>query len=243
LVGPISDFSVAMQVSRFKSGNRIENLIDVYQKKTEIDKFRLSSQLAREYSPYDESYIKNSLLQRLVETKFHDNALYFSSHLSEGGKVALGEKTSDLLFGILPQPILDLFKIDVDKLTLRSSMGDYLANFSAGIPLGGYRTGSIFAQGQALLGPLFILTYFMICIALFYIMSLLSNKLNALVTLSAPALLLIWSFFISGITAESLHQMMAFLARNFIQSVVIYLLVYWLCCLFTKPVILNKLVK
>jgi hypothetical protein len=98
----------------------------------------------------------------------------------------------------------------------------------------------MFAQGQALIGPFFIVTYFMICMALFYLMSLLSNKSNAVVTLSAPGLLLIWSFFISGITAESLHQMTAFLARNLMQSLLIYLLLYWLCSLFTKSVVLKQ---
>jgi hypothetical protein len=101
----------------------------------------------------------------------------------------------------------------------------------------------MFAQGQALIGPIFIVAYFMICMVLFYLMSLLSNKSNAVVTLSAPALLLIWSFFMGGVTAESLHQMMGFLFRNLMQTLIIYLLLYWLCSLFTKPVVLNKPVK
>jgi hypothetical protein len=240
LLGPTSDLATAIQITRQSYDRSIEHTLDVAQKPYLLEKFRSTEVTNALYGAYDEAYIGNPIFKRLVETKFHDNALYFASHLSDGGKEALAEKTSDLLFGILPQPVLDFFKVDVDKLTLRFSMGDYLANLSSGIPLGGYRTGSMFAQGQALIGPFFIVTYFMICMALFYLMGLLSNKSNAVVILSPPALLLIWSFFISGITAESLHQMMAFLARNLIQSLLIYLLLYWLCSLFTKPVLLNK---
>lgn len=243
LVGPASDLAIAIQITRQSNDRSIEHTLDVVQKPYLLEKYRATEVTNAQYGAYDEAYISNPIFKRFVETKFHDNALYFSSKLSDSGKEALAEKTSDLLFGILPQPFLDFLKIDVDKLTLRSSMGDYLANFSSGISLGGYRTGSMFAQGQALIGPFFIVTYFMICMALFYLMSLLSNKSNAVVTLSAPGLLLIWGFFISGITAESLHQMTAFLARNLMQSLLIYLLLYWLCSLFTKPVMLNKLVK
>ncbi len=243
LVGPASDLATAIQITRQSNDRSIEHTFDVAQKPYLLEKYRATEVSNAQYGAYDEAYISNSIFQRFVETKFHDNALYFSSKLSDGGKKALAEKTSDLLFGILPQPFLDFLKIDVDKLTLRSSMGDYLANFSSGIPFGGYRTGSMFAQGQALIGPFFIVTYFMICMALFYLMSLLSNKSNSVVTLSSPGLLLIWSFFISGITAESLHQMTAFLARNLMQSLLIYLLLFWLFRLFTKPVMLNKSVK
>jgi hypothetical protein len=240
LVGPASDLSTAIQMTRQSNDRSIEHTLDVAQKSYLLEKYRATEVNNSQYGAYDEAYIRNPIFKRLVETKFHDNALYFSSKLSDGGKEALAEKTSDLLFGILPQPVLNFLKIDVDKLTLRSSMGDYLANFSSGIPLGGYRTGSMFAQGQALIGPFFIVTYFMICMALFYLMSLLSNKSNAVVTISPPGLLMIWGFFIAGITAESLHQMTGFLARNLMQSLLIYLLLFWLFRLFTKPVLLNK---
>jgi hypothetical protein len=240
LIGPASDLATAIQITRQSNDRSIEHTLDIAQKPYLLEKYRATEVANAEHGLYDEAYISNPIFTRFVETKFHDNAIYFSSHLSDVGKEALAEKTSDLLFGILPQPVLDFLKIDVDKLTLRSSMGDYLANFSAGIPLGGYRTGSIFAQGQALIGPFFILTYFMICMTLFYLMSLLSNKFNAVVRLSPPALLLIWGFFISGVTAESLHQMIGFILRNLSQSIFIYLLLFWLCSLFTKPVSLNK---
>jgi len=242
LLGPASDLATAIQITRQSNDRSIEHTLDVAQKPYLLENYRATGISNAKYSAYDEAYINNSIFSRFVETKFHDNALYFSSHLSDGGKEALAEKTSDLLFGILPQPVLDFFKIDVDKLTLKFSMGDYLANLSSGIPLGGYRTGSMFAQGQALIGSFFIVTYFMICMALFYLMSLLSSKSNDVVRLSALGLLLIWNFFMAGVTAESLHQMTAFLARNLMQSLLIYLLLYWLCSLFTKPVLLNKTV-
>ena len=240
LVGPASDLATAIQITRQSNDRSIENTISVAQKPFLLEKYRAAEVASSEYGAYDEAYIRSPLFKRFVETKFHDNALYFSSKLSDSSKDALAEKTTDFLFGILPQPVLDFFKIDVNKTTLRFSMGDYLANLSSGIALGSYKTGSVFAQGQALMGSFFIITYFMICMALFYLMGLLCKKSNDVVTLSAPALLLIWSLFGTGISAESLHQIISLITRNYMQSILIYLIIYWLCRSFISPVSLDN---
>jgi hypothetical protein len=235
LVGPASDLATAIQITRGSTDRSIENTISVAQKPYLLEKYRAAEVVSAEYGAYDEAYIRSPIFKRFVETKFHDNALYFSSKLSDSSKELLAEKTTNFLFGILPQPVLIFLKIDVDKSTLGFSMGDYLANLSSGIGLGSYKTGSVFAQGQALMGSFFIIAYFMICIALFYLMSLLCKKSNDVVSLSAPALLLIWSLFGTGISAESLHQITALITRNYAQSVLIYIIIYWLCRSFIGP--------
>jgi hypothetical protein len=239
-IGPASDLATAIQITRQSNDRSIENTISVAQKPYLLENYRLAEVANAKYGAYDEAYIRSPLFKRFVETKFYDNALYFSSNLSDNGKDLLAEKTTDLLFGILPQPVLDFLKIDVDKSISRFSMGDYLAYLSSGIALGSYKTGSMFAQGQALMGSFFIIAYFMICISMFYLMGLLCKKSNDVVTLSAPALLLIWSLFGAGISAESIHQMIAFIIRNYAQSIFIYLILFWLCKRFISPSSLNN---
>lgn len=240
IAGPASDLATSIQIARNSQGNRFVNTIKAFQDPSAIEKYKASNIIARSYSAYDEAYIDNTILQRLVETKFHDNALYFSSNLTENNKIILADKTIDFLYGLLPQPMLDFLKIDVDKINLRYSMGDTLANLARGIPLGGYRTGSAFAQGQALFGLLFIPFYFMICMAIFYIMNLLTKKTATGVLVSAPALLLIWNFFQTGIAGESLHSMLGSIFRNHIQFVLLYLILYWIFRIFNITNVIKK---
>jgi len=246
VAAPISDLAIAMQVARkdrqtATAKEMMENTFKIAQKPYLIEQYKNQEVIAAIYSKYDEAYISNPIVKRFVETKFHDNALYFSSKLSLSSKDNLEKITTEWLWAILPQPLLDVMEIDVDKQTLRFSAGDYLAYEGSGITLGGYRTGSVFAQGQALFGPFFAPIYFVICMALFYLMQLLLVRLpSGNLMLATPAMLLSWPFFIAGITGESMHQLLAFVSRSLLQTVVIYLLVYQLCKLFTRPVIVES---
>lgn len=243
LLGPASDLATAIQITRQSNDRSIGTTIDVFQKPHLIERYRATEKINSQHNAYDEAYISNSIFKRLVETQFHDNALYFSSQLSDSARDNLATKTTDLIFGILPQPFLDFFNMTINKLELRYSMGDYLAHISIGLPLGGYKTGSIFAQGQGLLGLFFIFPYFILCMLMFYLMSLLTKNSNDGIQISVPAQLLMWNFFIAGITAESIHQMLGFIVRIYAQSILIYMLIFWLLSLFSNPVVLNKAVK
>lgn len=246
---PISDLAIAIQVARkdrqtATAREMLENTLKIAQKSYLIEQYKNMELRDAIYSPYDEAYIANPIVKRFVETKFHDNALYFSSKLSSSGEANLENVTIEWLWAILPQPILDAMKIDVDKLKVRFTAGDYLAYEGAGVVLGGYKTGSVFAQGQAIFGPFFVLIYFGLCMTLFYLMQLLLVRLpSGNTVLAAPAMLLIWNFFIAGITGESLNQMVSFVLRNLLQAVVIYLLIYQFCKLFTRSVVLEKSVE
>ncbi|MFT3735912.1 MAG: hypothetical protein QM776_12940 [Rhodocyclaceae bacterium] len=176
---------------------------------------------------YDELYIENALLARFSETKFHDNAMYFGAHMREDDIERLGETTGGFLWAILPQPVLNLFQVGVDKLDLRFSMGDFLAHSVVGHSLGGYATGSIFGQGIALFGAGFAIVYMLLCPLLFLAIDIFALKRNdGWGMASVPGLLAIWTTFQYGITAESFHQMLGGVLRGVVQTIVIYLLVY-----------------
>jgi len=241
--GPASDLATSIQIARQSSGNKFDNTIEAFQNPQAIENYKAKGKIANAYGSYDEYYIDNSILQRLVETKFHDNALYFSSNLTDSSKALLADKSIDLLYGIFPQPILDFLKIDVDKMTMGYSIGDVLANLAIGTKLTGKRTGSIFAQGQALFGLFFIIVYFIACMIIFYILQFLSKKTATVTLISTPAMLLIWNFFISGISGESLHQMLGAILRSYFQVVFLYLILYWFFEVFTRPLLLEKNTK
>lgn len=239
LIVPMSDLATAMVVSRSARGTSaaqmIERTFEVLQQPHLLEAQRLKEKFASVRGNYDENYIANPIAARFVETKFHDNALYFASQLSPRAEEELMYISIDLLWSTLPDPILKRLGIPVNKSELRFSMGDYLAHQAVGGPLGGYKTGSIFAQGGALFGMFFPLVYFAICLILFALLDLLSFRTSAgKVLVSVIGLLTIWRLFLYGITTESLTNTFAYITRTFIQTIVLYLAAYHLSRLIVK---------
>ena len=232
LIVPLSDLATAMAIARSArttatAAKMVDRTFYVLQQPHLIEAQRLREKVASHTSSYDESYIENPILARFVETKFHDNALYFASRLSPRAEDELLDTTIDLLWSTLPDPVLKAFDIPVKKAQLRFSMGDYLAHQSVGGPLGGYKTGSALAHGIGLFGLFFPFVYLAICILMFPLLDLLSSRLpSGQIVMSVVGMLTIWRLFLYGITAESLTSMIGFATRGFIQTVVLYLIVY-----------------
>ncbi|WP_342617502.1 hypothetical protein [Rhodoferax sp. GW822-FHT02A01] len=180
-------------------------------------------------SNYDETYFSSSLIGRLVETKFHDNALYFASRLSDRDEARLLDLTTDLFWSTLPDPMLKAMSIGVDKQELRFSMGDYLSYLAGSGDLGGYKTGSHLGQGQAVFGVAYPVVYFFLCLLLFICVDVLAYR-NAQggMWISALGMLGIWRMFQYGISAESLHFLFMSIVRGLPQNLALYLLIYYL---------------
>jgi hypothetical protein len=236
-LAPLSDLSTAMAVARSTAGaggagrgplQMVKKTYEIMQRPSLIAAYRLRSQLASRYSAYDENYIANPMLARLVETKFHDNSLFFASSLSASSAQALQKTSVDMLWAILPEPLLKRLHTGVKKDDLNFSMGDYLLYLNKGQQLGGRKTGSVFAQGLALFGALFPIIYFFFVFILFALLDLLSFKDKyGRILLTVPAMVQIFGCFIAGITGESLTQVVMKSTRGFIQTLLIYAFVYY----------------
>lgn len=231
LAAPLSDLATAMAIVRGGRGKlpaseMIRSTLDVWRKPYLIDHYRNKERSAELYAAYDESYIPNPVFARFIETKFHDNALYFGGKIvTAEGKRKLAETSGKFILSLAPTPLLRLIGANIDKRTLNFSMGDYLVYLSRGLPLGGRKTGSVFGQGWALCGPLFPFVYASICLALFGWMDLLTVR-GAGAAMPAPvALMNSWPLFLYGITGESLHFMLSDILRTFPQMVCVYVLV------------------
>lgn len=225
---PISDLATAMAVARKARGNvsavqMVEQTIYYWQRPAEISAYRERAEADKSRS-YDEFYFSNPLMARLVETKFHDNALYFASTLTQSDSDLLAQTTADFMWFILPDPVIKRMGFDIDKDDLAFSMGDYLSHLSQGSPLGGRRTGSVLAQGIALLGVGFAVFYLGFCLIAFAMMDLLSFRNgNGHMALSAVGMLGVWKLFQNGITNESLHAWIIDTLRYIPQNIVLFL--------------------
>ncbi len=230
---PLADLATSMAIARGARGKisavqMVKKTISVWRRPALIAEYRRETSSVSRFAAYDEHYIANPLLARFVETKFHDNALHFASRLTtESAKEHLRQVTIADTWATLPTPLLKLLGIGVDKEDLNYSMGDYLAYLSRGVRLGGRKTGSMFAQGIAVMGPLFPILYAFICLFLYKLMDLLTVRTGAgMASLSALAMMNLWTFFYRGITAEALSNVFVFLLRGFGQTVLIYVVIF-----------------
>jgi hypothetical protein len=230
---PLSDLATAMAIARGWRGKispvaMIQTTYHIWRRPALIAAYRAETAAVSRYLPYDERYVANPGLARLISTKFVDNSLHFAGALkSDDAKARLLDVSTQFAWAVLPEPVLDLLHIKLDKEGLTYSMGDYLAYLSRGIPLGGHKTGSMFAQGQALLGPIFPILYALICLLLFGVMDLLIIRhQEGPATICALGMLEIWWYFNQGLHYEALHGVFAFFTRNLEQMILIYVIVF-----------------
>jgi hypothetical protein len=231
---PASNMIIAMEAARVDRGKisgikMVENTLENFQNPEKLESYR-EIELAKSLrSSYDETYIDNPLMKRFVITKFHDSAIYYAGKISDKNADEVMGISEDFFLSTLPQPWLDWLKIDVDKNSLYFSMGDVLSHYAVATPLGGERTGSMFGQGWVLFGYLFPIIYFVMCLILFASLDIFSIQ-NAVgvVTLSVIGMLNIWSYFLFGITADSLHALFMSVFRGIPQSVFLYAILFFI---------------
>lgn len=229
---PISQLATAMVVVRQSSSHAagygvLLATIDVLQRPGLIEAQRKKDKLASFISSYDEIYIQNPLLARFVLTKYHDNALFFESKLSDRATSELADTTLNLFWTLLPDPVLKYFDIAIVKKQYVYSMGDYLYHQATGGSLGGFKIGSIFGQGIGLFGWFFSIVYFGICLVSFWVLDFLATKNNkGEAIISVVGILLIWRLYMYGINAESINNTIGFIFREIPQSIVIFLIFY-----------------
>jgi hypothetical protein len=229
--GPVSDLTTSMVIARQVRGKvsavaMIRTTLRIWRQPRVLAAYKADHQTASRYSAYDEHYIANPVLGRLVETKFYDTAFRFASTLTtDDARARLREVSLKLAWASFPTPMLHALGVRINKDDLDFSMGDYLAYLSRGLPLGGHKTGNLLAQGIVLFGPLFPFLYAVICLLLYGMMDLLTiRSAKGPARLSAVGMLQVWHFFMSGITYESVQKVFLFFIRGLGQTLLIYVL-------------------
>jgi hypothetical protein len=231
---PAADLVTAMVIARKSRGHvsamkLVEETIYYFQQPQQLKAQRERDNFISIQSSYDETYFTSPLMGRLMETKFHDNALYFSTRIPLKDEDKLLNVTGDFFWSTLPEPMLNALKIDVAKKDLRFSMGDYISYLGGGGEVGGFKTGSGFAQGIVLFGYFFPLIYLLMCPILFMALDILAYRtVHAGVLVSSLGMLGIWRMFQYGISAESLQVLFMAVVRGLPQNIALYLVVFYI---------------
>jgi len=230
---PLGNLVTAMVMARgdrnkSTAAEMISKSVENLQHPDKIKAYRIHALLADLHTAYDENYIANAMLQRFVITKFHDNAIYYAGMISGKGIDQLNKITGDFYWTVLPGPILNFFKVDVDKVGMQgTSMGDVLVNLAIGLPVGGEKTGSMFGQGWALYGVAFPFIYFIICLILFASIDIFAFQgANGQLEMTVIGMLNVWPHFLFGITNDSFSAMFMGVVRGIPQTVILYGVVF-----------------
>lgn len=225
---PASMMVTAMEVARVDkykiSGFKmVENTLDNFQNPERLEDYKQKKLVEALRSSYDETYVSNPMMNRLVLTKYNDSSIYYAGKISDRSVEEITRISEDFFLSTLPQPWLDKLKIDVDKNGLYFSMGDVLSHYAVATPLSGERTGSVFGQGWVLFGYSFPMMYFGMCLILFASLDIFSfQSVTGVITVSVIGMLNIWTHFLFGITADSLHALFMGVFRGVPQTVFLY---------------------
>jgi hypothetical protein len=173
-------------------------------------------------SGYNEVYIPNRFLARLVMTKYIDLNLTHAMALSESNIGEVRALAIQRLIAGLPTPVIKFFGIDVDKNSLKFTSGDVYRFFAARGPLGQNITGSSLVDGLVLLGPFFWILaplYLVLCFTIFDALAVRSEDRTII---SAFAGLQMSFFFSQALQFESIAGQAVTILRAIPQDVAIY---------------------
>lgn len=224
----LSDLMVAMQMARAnrEKATPVEMLretVDTFLDKQRLEQYRNAGATNYILETYDERYLANPMLNRLSETKFHDNMIFLAQDFRDDDREALVNHLIGGLIGILPQTVIDFLEIKRNKNQFIYSNGDFYVNQRYGTNLGGYITGSIWADIHVLCGNWFPLAVFALGIFVFVLMDALT-RFGPGVFISPAALCVTWHYFLYGIGGESIVAKVNQLTRGTLQGVLLYAL-------------------
>lgn len=224
----VSDLVTAMSMMREKRDKStpmemLRGTAEAYMDKAGIQRAREDRVLDAVVNPYDETYLSNPALARFSETKFHDNMFFLSQDLSDAEIDALSKAIWRHILATLPQNVLDLFDIPLDKNQNMFSMGDVHLNLVTGAEMGSYVTGSLWADVYALTGRFMPFVAAGLMLLTFMVLDSLT-RLDAGHFISPATLCATWPIFVYGMGGESLAFKVSLLLRDLPQRALLYAL-------------------
>lgn len=226
----ISDLAVAMVVVRGEreqstATELVAKTFHAFQSKKELDAYVKFQKEITGTGDYEENYISNPFLARLIVTKFTDNMLSLSVVRDGRRSDAIWEMTEKPLIAMLPTPVLRFFGSRLNKEDVRYSMGDALYAAQNGIGMGTYKLGSSVAHGLALMGLLSFIVVIPIFLVVFIAVQSLTLLKNNMVVISPVILLQLISLYYISID-DSFFGPIVFFMRTLPQTIFIYILAF-----------------
>ena len=244
VTGPLADIGTAMVIVRQHRGtisktDMLLKTLDVFEDKKALRIYKRANASTNQELLYDEHYFDNIFLARFCNLKFNDSSLE-QFHKIGAADSQVQKYSIDKIYAELPQPLLNMFEINIDKESIiGSSFGDFLI-FRAGggsVVLGGYVLGQFAGTGMAafdwwyllLLGAGILPIYFLLDL---FVIRVRSRGQKAGITLISLAGLLpistIFMFLSLSTVSESVVNLFTYILRGWIQMVILYWIMYFM---------------
>lgn len=240
ILGNFADLSTAILIERgdreTRSGlDQAKATINTFMDKKAIADYHAEQEalLAGTLAGQDwqENYVRNPFLARFIQVKFDDNLFYRIQYLNDNDLAQVREVAYEKVMVNLPQPVLDLFGISIDKLYVNSfSIGDEIDALYSGAD-GGFKTGSIPSHAFALFSwfyPLVLIVIYYLIFSIyhglfspFYMKYIYGRQIPTL------ALLLTFTIYID-ISLDGVDVLVGSLMRGIIQRVILYAIAIWI---------------
>lgn len=228
---PFTNLAIAMEVAR---GQRATMSYSELMKETfdlSLNREILNGYLEKADSQkdlsddYNEAYIPNRFLNRLVVVKYQDNMLSVAGRVRSESRGDVNDVTISKILCLLPDPLLTRLAPQVNKLYYAEfSVGDYIQNMAGSKVLGGFKLGSMLAHAYVLFGHfMWLLLFFPLIIVFFICDSFMYRGVDGEARFMVVGLLLSWTI-VSFYTYDSFINPLAFFVRGLPQAVLIYLL-------------------
>ena len=236
--GPASDMAFAMLITRNERNNLsftelLKETVDLYLNKNELDQYRKIMDLTQnnnaDYSElsddWDETYVSNIFLQRVCNYRVVDASIYHAGRVGLGNKKMLEDFFSHIVC-MLPQPILDILGLNLNKKDFEYSPMDYLYYLStkAHSINSSYIVGGDVGLGLATFGILYFFILVIIYRCEFYVLD--SQTFNINNGKIIPFFVIISVPMLRFAVASGIQGHITYLFYSFPLSLTILLLVY-----------------
>lgn len=256
LTGPFTDLGTAMLLVRdqrkdIAPSELIALTLEALDDKQAIENRRKDDTNESMDFDWDERYLDNLFTARFANIKFNDCSLITYSKVGKYDP-DMQDFSFDQLLASLPNPVLQMFNLDVDKETLHSlSYGDYLYVLSGGYGTPtGWRVGHIAGTGLATFGWWYLLLLALVAIPIWYLIDKFfrPKKGEELLAAEEPEDRFKFSFcgvlglggYFLFLMFESVVVGATYLLRGWIQIVLLYFLMFHLSRLLSHLVSRRK---
>ncbi|HZI26270.1 MAG TPA: hypothetical protein VFD46_14395 [Chryseolinea sp.] len=241
LMGPFTDLGTAMLIVRgtrtdIPPAELIASTLEALDDKKAIEARKAEDKNESMDFDWDERYLDNIFTARFANIKFNDSNLITYSKVGQFDP-DMQDYSLDQLLATLPDPIIKLFNLDVDKdLVLALSFGDYMYVVSGGYGTpNGYRVGHVAGTGMATFGWWYLALFGLVLIPIFYLNDKFFRRKPGLDPATVPpeerfqfsfcGVLALTTFF-QFLLFESVVSGATYLIRGWIQLVVLYMLMF-----------------
>jgi hypothetical protein len=227
----LSDLATAMVIARDQRSSvtpleLIEITLKNFTDKQQLAERRLRDALV-EGSEYNENYVRNALFARFVYTKFVDVNMTNAVTLTDVQAQQIRDRSWNRIVALIPTPILNVLRIDLDKSDLGYSSGDLYSYIARGRELGSYTTGSEVPDGLTIFGNMFWpVLAFLVLVEFILYDGFTRIHQNGRLVVSAVGLLNIVPIFTLGVMQESVADQVSAIVRGVPQLILLYWILF-----------------